>query len=174
MRSALPARPNINLPQAPHPRHAPPQPSNAALPTSAIGNNGFDNSGIRPVSRFNRGFNEFGYNPWNSWGSSSWNGWNSFSTPYWNTFLSINTVNPAMNQFWTAPAMPMWNPNLFWMNANLNPMWNNFNMNAAWNNMNTLWSPYYGFQNGQPVGPWNGFNPAMNPNGGGINPDAPR
>jgi hypothetical protein len=172
IRSAMPARPNINLPQNQNARHAQAPQANSAFSTNLPGNSGFDNSGFS--SRSNRGFNDFGFNPWNSWGYgdwSAWNAWNGFATPSWNTFLSINPINPAMNWYWSAPAWPMWNANPYWMNAHLNPMLNGFNMNPAWNNMNPFWNPYIGFQNGLAVGPWNGFNPAMlmnNPAWSGI------
>lgn len=174
LRSGFPARPSISIPPAPnlHPA-AHPQFNNA--PSAAAPNNlGFNaNSGFNPPPLYDRSFNDFGYTPWNY---GNWNPWTGY-TPYWNAVLSINTVNPAMNWQWAAPAWPMWysNPYLFntnfnpaWNTVGFNPMWNNFNMYAMWNN------PFW--QGGVPVGNWNPmipqvWNPAF---ANGLNPNADR
>ena len=163
-RSALPARPNINVPQAAKARPAPNPQFNAAANQAPNNPDMGGNPGFQP--RSNRNFNGYGYSPWNN---SDWNAWNGYSPYGWNTFMSINTMNPAMSWSWTAPAWQNWNTNPYMFNANMNPMWNNFNMNPGWNQMGI------GF-GGVPVGNWNGFNPAMlmNLNGGAVNNDFPR
>lgn len=175
-RSGMPARPSISTPAPRSSMSAANQvisPNNTNNTPIWTGNN----SGF-PSSGFNSGGygSNYNYSSWNSWGYNDWYGWNSGGWPYWNAFLSYNTINPAMNSFWTMPTLPygMWsnagmNPywnmgfNPMWANSvNMNPYWNNMGVNPYWNynTMSMMWNPY-GLNNAMPVGNWNPLMPPM-------------
>lgn len=177
-RSGMPARPNVARPQ---PQNARPPANTPNVANTPAMPNWSDSSAFQSNVSNNRNYGRnYGYSPWNSWGYNDWNPWNTGVWPYWNTVLSINTVNPAMNSFYTMPTTPYptWfngGVNPFWNYANFNPFWsNNFSMNPMWNNfyMNQFRIPF-GAGNGVPVGNWNPLVPP-NLNGAGINGDLPR